>query len=226
MKIAEIEKKIEQGYFSELLFIEFQTALKRVPKKMRCQHCYTSAYYLKDKRPKDGIRLIQFGLDTFESDWVDKMRAYQNLGGIHKSCQDYEAAKSAYEKALAVIPDEQKDAYTPNLSMDILQAELHRANFEYTEYISELYQAIIRADSFSSEFRRFRFYRNITEMILAKKSGNTSKQKEAYQAAILALDGDKLTGMDLLLRRHKYKDEAHATKQALTFLKRNAHIAK
>ncbi|MBE6932572.1 MAG: hypothetical protein E7464_04215 [Ruminococcaceae bacterium] len=226
MKITEIEKKIEQGYFSEPLFIEFQAALKRVPKRMRCQHCYTSAYYLKDKRPKDGIRLIQFGLETFESDWVDKMRAYQTLGRIYESCQDYEAAKPAYEKALAVIPDEQKDAYTPNLSMDILQAELHCANFKYTDYISQLYQETKKADSFSSEFRRFRFYRAITEMVIAQKDGNSTKKKEAYRAATLALDGDKLTGMDLLLRRHKYKDDAHATKQALTFLKRNARIAK
>ncbi len=132
MKISEIERKMQQGYFSEKLFIEFQNALKRVPKNNRCQHCYISAYNLKDSRPKDAIRLIQFGLDTYESTWIDKMRANQNLGMIYESCKNYESAKTAYENALNAIPDDKKDGYLPVLSMDILRTELHCSNFEYT----------------------------------------------------------------------------------------------
>ena len=222
LKISEIESKMEQGYFSEQLFAEFQTALKRVPKKLRCQHCYTTAYYLKDKRPKDGIRLIQFGLENYESDWVDQMRAHQNLGGIYESCKDYPSAKSAYEQALATVPDDFKNDYLPDLSMDILRAELHCSGFAYSEYLGELYQAVMQADEFEAEFRSFSFYRAIAELIIAKKNGDLAMQKQAYHAAMLALDGDRVTGMDWLLRRHKYVDDARATKQAIDFLKKNA----
>ena len=221
VKISEIENIIEQGNFSEKIFADFQTALKRVPKKLRCQHCYTMAYHLKEKRPQDGVRLIQFGLANYESDWVDQMRAYQNLGGIYETCGDYPSAKTAYEQALAAVPDEQKEDYLPSLSMNALRAELHCSAFSYSEYLDELYQAVVQADEFQAAFRSFSFYRAIAELIIAKEQGDLEMQKQAYNAAMLAMDGDRVTGMDLLLRRHRYKDDARATKQAIAFLKRN-----
>jgi tetratricopeptide (TPR) repeat protein len=222
LKISEIEKEIQQGYFSEELFVEFLNALKRVPANRRCQHCYTSAYHLKNKNPNGGIRLIKFGLDAFDSTWSDKMRAYQNLGGIYEACEDYESAKTAYESALNVIPDDKKEKYVPKLSMEILRAELHCSNFEYNEYICELYQSVIKADSFTSEFRSFAFYKAITEIIIAENNNNMELLKEAYSKAIIAVDGSAVTAMDRLLRRHKYKDDADATDKAIAFLKKNS----
>ena len=203
MKISEIESKIRQGCFSEQIFADFQTALKRVPKKSRCQYCYTTALYLKDKRPKDGIRMIQFGLDTYESDWLDKMRAHLNLGGIYEACKDYKSAKVAYEKAVTAVPDEVKSDYQPSLSLNLLRVELHCNGFAYSDYLYALYQAVLQADEFEAAFRSFIFYRAITEIIIAKKNQNTAQQKTAYRAAMIAIDGENITGMDLLLRRHK-----------------------
>lgn len=221
MKISEIEKRIQMGHFSEELFSEFQTALKRVPKNMRCQHCYTAAYYLKDKDPKNAIRMIQYGIDAFESDWIDKMRACQNLGGIYEANGQFTEAKAAYEAALAAIPEDKRDAYTPSLSMDILRAELHCTKFEYSEYADKLYQHALNADGFSSTSRHFIFYRAIMELIIARKNNDVSSQKAEYAAAVQALDGDTVTGMDLILKRHKYKDDANASKESIRFLKSN-----
>lgn len=221
MKLSEIEKEIEQGRFSDELFCEFQAALKRIPKSMRCQHCYTSAYHLKDTRPYDGIRLIKFGLDNYDSDWVDKMRANLNLGGIYEAHADYTSAKDAYKNALIAVPEDKKNDYVSDLSMQILRTELHLNNFEYTEYIHELYRCVIKADPFTASSRSFIFYRAITELIIAKKKNNKTAQKASYNTAVIALDGEKTTGMDILFRRHKYKDDARATKHAIAFLKSN-----
>ena len=179
------------------------------------------AYHLKEKRPQDGVRLIQFGLANYESDWVDQMLAYQNLGGIYETCGDYPSAKTAYEQALAAVPDEQKEDYLPSLSMEILRVLVHCDRFVYSERLEELYQAILLADEFEAAFRSFAFYRAIAELIIAKEQGDLGMQKQAYNVAMLAMDGDRVTGMDLLLRRHRYKDDARATKQAIAFLKQN-----
>lgn len=209
------------GCFSEDLFLDFQTALKRVPKNMQCQHCYTTAYGFMDKDPQNAIRLIKYGIDTYDSDWIDQMRAYQNLGYIYEVCKQYEDAKGSFQSALFAVPELQRESYIPNISMDILRTELHCSNFEYTEYAYDLYCSVTKADEFSASFRHYIFYRAVMELIIAKKNNDVDSQRRAHKTATQVLDGDNVTGMDMLLQRHRYKDEAKASKEAIAFLKQN-----
>ena len=219
MKLSEIKKKIEQGHFSKTVFADFQTALGRVPKGLRCQHCYTSAMHLKEKHPQDAIMLIRYGLEQYETDWVDQMRAHQNLGAIYEATGDYVLAKTAYETAVHAIPDDRKGGYLPVLSLDILRAELHANGFSYTDAVRSLYQAASDTDEFTASFRHVAFYMALAKLVIAVYDDDKSKQNEAYLCAQRALDGDESMGMDRLLLRHKYKNDARATKQALAFLK-------
>lgn len=221
MKISEIEEKMEREGFSEQLFSEFQSALKRVPKYLRSQHCYTTAYGFMKKDSKNAIRLIHYGLEFCENTWIDQMRSYLNLGGIYEYCGDYENAGSSYEAALSSIPEEQKGSYVASLSMDILRAEMHANHFTCTEYLRKLYAQIVKIDSFEAGLRHYIFYRAIAEIIIAKEDNDFVSLKNASIAAMQALDGDHVTSMDRILKRHKYKNEAHATKMAIDYLMKN-----
>lgn len=221
MKLSEIKERIRQGEFSEELFAEFQTALKRVPEDLRCQHCYTTAYDLRNTDPQNAIRMIRYGLDSFACSWIDRMRANRNLGLIYEGCKDYTAAREAFEIALSSIPEEKQEFYRPTLSMDILRAQLHCSKFEFTEYAEALYRAAMKADSFTAAFRHFIFYRSIMEIILAKRNHDPAAQAVACRNALLALDCDNVTAMDRLLLQKHHKDDAHATEEALAFLSEN-----
>ena len=221
MRISEIEKIMQQGHFSEELFAEFQTALKRVPKNLRCQHCAATARCLRYTDPENGIRLIRYGLEIPETRWVDRMVACGELGGIYEASSRYPEAKAAYESMLSAVPEDKRADYIPNLSMNILRAELHCSKFEYTEYAYVLYQSVLKADAFTAAFRQFAFYRAIMELIIAKKNKARDAQADAYNAATLALNNSETTGMDLLLKRHRYNDDAHVSREARAFLKKN-----
>ncbi|MBR3767764.1 MAG: hypothetical protein IKL10_05945 [Clostridia bacterium] len=221
MKISEIEEKMIDGEFSEEIFEQFVKALSRVPKTLRMQHCYTTAYSMREKDPENALRLINYALETFEGTALDIKRSLYNLGGIYEFTGDYKNANISYKKSLDAVPENTRESHTPSIAMDILRTELHCCNFCYSDYINELYNALLKADEFTASFRRFIFYRSVTEIIIAKKNEDTKLHKTAFDNAMKALDGSKKTGMDMLLLRHKFEDEAGATKEALEFLRNN-----
>lgn len=62
MRIEEIETKMSHGDCSAEMLEHFISALKRVPKRVRCQHCYTTAASMSSQFHKQAISLIQYGL--------------------------------------------------------------------------------------------------------------------------------------------------------------------
>lgn len=218
MKIAEIEDKFKKDGFSEDLFLEFQLALKRVPRASRCQHCYTTACELSNKDALGAIKMIEYGLNNCDTDSVDLMRSYLNLGIVYENNKQYLNAKQAYEKSLASVAS--KVDYASHISMNILRMELHLKKFTYTEYIKELFDIVCLAGDFEKSFRHFAFYSSIAEMIISEHENDSVSYKEAYHSAISALDGNKPNSIDKILNKHKYKNEAKATDASIAYLKK------
>lgn len=224
MKISEIEEQFCAGNFSEQLFSEFQIALKRVPKNLRSQHCYTTAYSMRETDAENAERLLLYGLEHCENDWVDLLCAYQNLGAVYECHQQYEKAKCAYQSALNSVPKDQKSNYAPSVSMHILRVALHCSHFTYTDEIEALFALTLQETDFGAAFRHFVFYRSLAAMLVAKHISNREQYNQAFDAATAALNGADNSFASKVLRRHRYKDETHATKEAMAFLRKSKRL--
>ena len=219
MKIADVEEKLTKEGFSEELFLEFQSAIKRVPKASRSQHCYTLAYELSTHSLDGAIRLIEYGLNHCENTWQDQLRSYLNLGIIYENSFDYPNAKTAYQNALSAIPDTQQYNYVSYLSMNVLRTTLHINQFTYSREIETLYHTVCNADEFESNFRHFIFYKAIARMIVSANNQDPISHRAAYKDALNAVELSILNPLDAILSKHQYNNEAKATKEALEYLK-------
>lgn len=218
MKISEIEEKLVYKY-SDGLMEDFKTALKRVPKDRRCQHCYTTAVAFKPKHADKAIDLMEYGLE-FCDGWLDEMRTYMNMATVYESVDDYKNALEFYEKALLAIDDDIREDYAADLSFDMMRMEMHLNSFEYTKKLEELYRISMDADGFSRSFLHFEFYRLVAETIIYTRNEDFSSAKEVAERAKSMLGPVYLGPLKQLLKKHCYEDSPKATKEATAFLKR------
>lgn len=221
MKIADVEKKLIDEGFSDELFEEFKMSLRRVPKSNRSQHCYITAYslYAKQKDTEGALKIIECGaLFLDDAHWIDSMRLHLNLGIIYLGAKQYQNAKEAFERAFEAVPEDKKASYEAHISLDILIAELHCANFQYTDRIKELFISICKADEFEAGFARHIFYRSVAGMIIAEHENLIDDFKVLYGIASRIIDGEHRGFVDKILKRHRCANSAGATKEALTYL--------
>ncbi len=220
MKIAEIEAKMERGNCSEEIMELFRTALKRVPKGGRCQHCYTTAASMPIRYCKQAISLIEYGLSEHCDSWVDRMRSFHNMAIIYEAIGEYQTAQRNYNQALLSIDDDKRSSYDSEYVAHMMRTELHISGFEYTENLRSLYNIAIQADEFSQSFQHKLFYRLLTEIIIFDKDGEIEKASRSYHAAIEMLQPGYVGSLTALLKRNNYIETTGATKEAKAFLKR------
>ena len=183
MKIADIETKIERGDCSEEAIELFKTALKRVPKANRCQHCYTTAVAMPPRCYKQAIAMIQYGLDEHCGSWVDRMRSHDNMAIILENHGDYVGALKSYQDALSSIEPDKQCSYNSEYAAHMMRAEMHITGFKYSEDLFNYYSIAIQADSFSQAFQKKAFYRSIAEIIIFREQGDLTNAKRAFKTA-------------------------------------------
>lgn len=220
MKIAEIEAKIEHGDCSEQMLDLFKTALKRVPKSGRCQHCYTTAASMPSRFHLQAISLIQYGLTQHCDSWFDRMRSYHNIAIILERDGDYAGAKQAYREALESIESDKRSGYHSEYAAHMMRTEMHISNFEYTDDLENYYNTAIQADEFSQAFQNKKFYRLLAEIIIFSNGNDLASAKEAFDAANDMLQPSFVGPVTLLLKRKGFIESTGATKAALAFLHR------
>ncbi len=226
MKIADVEKLIESQGLTDELFDDFKKSLKRVPKGSRCQHCYLTAYNLRNtnkskKNLNDAVRLIEHGIDNHTENDFYMQTAYEHLGMTYSALGEYEKAKSSLQHAASIVAD--KPTYIPYYAYLIVRMELHCNNFTYTPYLEELYGQMLTADTFEAERRVNIFYRALTEIIIADKNIDKNAKKSACKKALDALDSKKPNILDRIFMRHKasHLNTVNATQEAIDFLYKN-----
>lgn len=238
MKIAEVEKLIESEGLSEQLFEEFKLSLKRVPKLMRCQHCYITAYNLRiskgdekqrRKNNEDALRLIQFGIDHHlenvkpedhpAANFYLRM-AYEHMGMAYGAHGEYEKAKSCLQQAAIIENSPRYESYFAYL---IVRMELHCSHFTYTPYLQELYDKMLKANEFDANLRKNLFYRSLVEIIIANKNKDKNAKKIACNNALRAFGIETTSKADRILKKHKalFALMVNPSDEALAFLKKN-----
>ena len=220
MRIEEIETKMAHGDCSAEMLEHFISALKRVPKRVRCQHCYTTAASMPSQFHKQAISLIQYGLTEHCDSWLDRMRSYHNLAFIMEAHEDYVGAMNAYREALESVESDKRVAYVSEYAAHMMRTEMHISSFEYTDDLVSYYNNAVQADEFSQAFQKKKFYRLLAEIIIFLKRDDFTGAKEAFAAANDMLCPDFVGPLTLLLKRKGYLESTGATKPALAFLHR------
>lgn len=220
IRIGEIEALMCQGVFSEDILAQFQTALKRVPKAGRCQHCYTTAAQMAQKNEKAALELLQLGLREYCDSWFDAMRSYQNMGRIYENMGIYADALAAYQQAYAAIREDQWESYAPEYAAHMLRAELHCSGFQYTVQLQSYYDVAMQDKSdFARSLAARQFYQNVAEILIFSHEHALDQARAAHQRALVMLQPGWEGPLHKLLLRHQYAESIGATKQAIQFLK-------
>ncbi|MBQ9745916.1 MAG: hypothetical protein IJW21_03760 [Clostridia bacterium] len=222
MKITEVKEAMLENGFSDELFEEFKKALKRVPKGNRSGHLYTFAHEIAGRKNgfEGALKMINYVLEIPENHWVHNMRAYHALADIYESREMYAEAHDAYASALSAVPEEQRQDYTASISVRMMKVYLHIVNFSYTPHLRELYEAAQGVDGLEAGFRGVIYYTAIAEMIVSRHDGDKEAYSRAKSRALDALYGENASPVDIILARHRYKNEAHATDASICFLKK------
>lgn len=220
VKISQIEAVLCRGDITDENISAFKTALRRVPKAARCQHCYTTAVSFPKEEWEAAVALIRYGLETCECCWVDRMRAYSNMADVYERSGDYAGALEAYQNALDAVEDTVHEDYAPSLAADMLRVELHLSGFVYTDRLRQYYDLAIQEDDFEASFKHRVFYRAVAEMLIFSHEGKRAEAEAAYSRAKEVLSPSHLGPVTAILMRHRYLDHARATKEAVWFLKR------
>ena len=224
MKIADIEAQIERGDCSEEAIELFKTALKRVPKANRCQHCYTTAAAMPPHCYKQAISVIQYGLDEHCGSGVDRMRSHDNMAIILEDHGDYVGALKSYQDALASIEPDRQSSYNSEYAAHMMRAEMHITDFKYSEDLLNYYNIAIQADSFSQAFPKKAFYRSIAEIIIFRKQGDLTNEKKAFEMANDMLNHNYIGPLTQLLKRKGVIETTGPTKEAIAFLRKTARL--
>lgn len=219
MKLNEIEKTITTKGFTETLFLDYIKALKRVPgNSLRCQHCYITALEMQSFDFDNAIRMIHFGLENYAETWLDHWRSNRNLVILYEKREMYDKVKDIYLLMISSLDETKQVSVIIDIYFELLKTEMHLNGFNYSAELEEYYGKTVLASEFQQQFRHFIFYKSIAEMINYDHSKDRDSFEMARINAIQSLDGNKQTVMDRLLKRHRYANETHATKQATRFL--------
>ena len=221
MKLSEIEEALTSGKCTPELLEEFKTALRRSPKPLRPQHCYTTAAAMPLRRFPQAVELIEYSL-TLEGTWLDRMRAHHNLADLYERQGDFRNAKTHYQLALDAVPSEKIPAYAPDAASRMLVCQLHLDNFTYSDELLRLYELSMKLDDFSRSFLKVQFYLSLTELLLDQHNGDLPAARAAYDRTAAMLRPGYKGPLTPLLKHKNYIESTGATKEARAFLKRIA----
>jgi len=219
MKLSQIEEAITLGKCTPELLKQFKAALRRAPKAMRPQHCYTTAAAMPLWQFPMAVELLQYSL-TLEGTWVDQMRAHNNLANLHERHADYEQAKEHYRLALDAVPPEEKPGYSPDAAARMLVCQLHLDAFTYSDDLRRLYTESQKLDDFSRSFQKCRFYLSLAQLLISLRDGDLPAARTAHKTATDILRPGSAGPLTALLKRKNYIESAEATPEARKFLKR------
>lgn len=130
-KIGDFEQRLISNGMTDRDLEEYAKLLVRVRDKR--QHCYTTAVKFPPERIEQAVKLIKFGLESFEGDgWYSNYASYRSMGQIYKQAGNYQKAYESYLSAMNTL-DETRGSYEIQLSGCLMWMKLHMDSFEYSE---------------------------------------------------------------------------------------------
>lgn len=219
MRLSEIEEALIQGRCTPELLDQFKTALRRSPKSMRPQHCFTTAAAMPDRCFPMAKELLAYSL-TLEGTWLDRMRAHHNLADLCEKRGDYANALESYRQALEAVEPPKREDYVSDYAARMLVCRLHLDGFTYSSELRRLYTLSQTDDDFRRSFLKRMFYTSLAGIILHTHDGNLPAARAAWEQANTMLRPNHEGPLTALLKRKGHIESTGATNEALAFLKR------
>ncbi len=218
-KIDELEQKIIKQGMTDEDFIEYKKLLIKVRGNfMKRQHCYTTAIQFLPKYSDQAIKLINYGLESFDDDWFSTYTSYLYIGKIYEKVSDYENAFASYQMAEKVLGTDHPE-YMKDLSKELMWMKLHIDSFCYSTELENYYSCYTTTDDFSKSFIENEFKLAIANIVIALHHGNVVEAKEALNNAKKISKPNYLGKSFNILARHNYKESFKTTSEAKEFIK-------
>ena len=218
-KIDEFEQRIIKHGMAEEDFAEYEKLLKRVRGNFsKRQHCYTTAIQFSSQYAQQAIRLIQYGLDTFEDGWFSTYTSYLHMGHIYEGISNYQKAFEAYllaKEALGL----NHSSYVEELSKDLMWMKLHVDSFQYSVELEEYLSCYKRTNNFSKSFVNSEFKVAIASFVILMHHGELDEAKQFLEKAKDMCKPNYVGKLYNILARHKYYESLKITPEAIAFLK-------
>lgn len=224
LKLSEVKDLLCGDKVTDELVELFYLKLRRVRGNfLKCQHCYTLAYDMKDEFASYAVDIINYSIDNFAESWSDYKRAYHILGMIYERTKDYENAKIAYLKSQdAVInsplKDETKNGYIYDLSLYLMKNEIYLNNFNFSDDLVLYYNNFLQSGDFSLSISKNRLICLVAQIIISIHNDDRMSAKSALNSAYQMLDIDYKGELFSKLKRHHYNDSACATDKIINYL--------
>jgi len=218
-KIDEFEQKLIKQRMTEEDFAKYEKMLKRVRGNfLKRQHCYTTAVQFPKKYAEQAIRLIQFGLDSFEDGWFSTYTSYLHMGNIYKENRNYSKAYEAYLLAKEALGCDHSD-YVEQLSKDLMWMKLHMDSFAYSAELEEYLSCYEKTDDFSKSFVNAEFMVVVTNIVICVHYGRIDEAKQHLAKAKEMCNPNYVGKLFNLLARHNYTETLKATPESIAFVR-------
>ena len=204
-KIDEFEQKLIKQGMTQEDFAEYEKMLKRVPGNfLKRQHCYTTAVQFPKKYAEQAIKLIHFGLDSFEDGWFSTYTSYLFMGNIYKENSNYSKAYESYLLAKEALGRDHPD-YVKEVSKDLMWMKLHMDSFEYSAELEEYLSCYKKTYDFSKLFVNAEFMVVVTNIVICVHYGRIDEAKQHLAKAKEMCNSNYMGKLFHLLARHNYK---------------------
>lgn len=218
-KIGEFEQRIMKQGLTDEDFFEYEKLLKRVHDNfLKRQHCYTTAIKLSDKYPEQAIRLIKYGLESYEDNWFSTYTSYLYIGHIYEKMGRYQNAYDSYLLAKDALGTEHPD-YIDELSKDIFWMKLHIDSFQYSTEMEDAYSHYTKSSEFSQSFVKSQFRLAVGSIVISLHYGKTDEAERSLAVAKEICKPNFNGKLHHILSKHNYHESLNETPESIAFIK-------
>lgn len=218
-KIDEFEQQIIKHGMTEKDFVEYEKLLKKVHGNfLKRQHCYTTAIQFPSQYAQQAIRLIQYGLDTFEDGWFSTYTSYLHMGHIYEGISNYQKALQAYLLAKEALGLDHS-SYVEELSKDLMWMKLHIDSFQYSAELEEYLSCYKNTNDFSKSLVNSEFKVAVAGIVVSMHYGELDKARQFFEKAKSICKPNYVGKLYNILARHKYYETLNTTPEVIAFLR-------
>ena len=215
-KIGDFEQRLISDWMTDRDLEEYAKLLVRVRDKR--QHCYTTAVKFPPERSEQAVKLIKFGLESFEDDgWYSNYASYRSMGQIYKQAGNYQKAYESYLSAINTL-DETRGSYEIQLSGCLMWMKLHVDSFEYSEEAEKYYSCAVKGDEFSKAFINQEFRLAVADTVISLHHGQTDKARRSLARAREIAKPNYTGKLYTILVRHRYNEKLELSPEAARFI--------
>lgn len=219
-KIDVFEQKLIKQGMSDADFIEYEKLLKRVRGNFsKRQHCYTTAIQFPRQYAEQAVKLIQYGLESFEDDWFSTYTSYLYIGHIYEGISNYQKAFEAYSLAKEALGSDHPE-YVAELSKDLMWMKLHVDSFKYSMEVEEYLSCYEKTSDLSKSFVNSEFKVAVAAVVISLHHGRFGEAKQFLEKAKGICKPNYVGKLSNILARHKYYELLNTTPEAIAFIKR------